>query len=496
MRTKIGSLASDTLVYGVSTVAGRFLTFLLTPLYTNFLTASEIGEVAAIFSMIAFVNVLYSLGLEPAFMRFWEKDDDQKNKRVYTGAFFGIACIGVVVTLLTILFAPSIASSPLLQIESNGANIIRMAAMIPLFDALVLIPFARLRMKRQPRKFAILRFVAILINVSLNGILVVWLGFHLEGVVLAGVISSAAAFLIFLPSVLSTFKAQGRDPARGSLLKEMFGFGLPTVPSSFSSVMVLVVDRPILLLLTSSATVGLYQTNFRLAIPLMMFVTVFEYAWKPFFLNHRDDPEAKPLFARVLTLFTVVCGLVFLTTAFFIPYIVQMPFIGGKFINPAYWSGLTIIPIIMAGYFFNGVFINMAAGLHITKKTWWFPIATGVAAILNVVATFLLVPVNSFLPVSGIEGAAWAKVIAYIGSAVVLYWYVQKVYFISYDFKRITTIIMITAALYFGVTLVTDDTTLRLWLSIAALPAYVGALLAFRVVEASMFRTLTALIKR
>src|SRR5210317_1745016 len=105
MQSKIGSLASDTMVYGVSTVAGRFLTFLLTPLYTNFLTASEIGDVAAVYAMIAFVNILYSLGLEPAFMRFWEKGDDHKNKRVYTTAFLGVAVLGVVVTLLTILFA-------------------------------------------------------------------------------------------------------------------------------------------------------------------------------------------------------------------------------------------------------------------------------------------------------------------------------------------------------------------------------------------------------
>ena len=253
--------------------------------------------------MIAFVNILYSLGLEPAFMRFWETGNDQKNNKVYTTAFLGVAALGVVVTVLTILFAPFIATTPVLQLGEGGAAIVRVAAFIPLFDALVLIPYARLRMRRKTKQFAVLRFVVIVINVFFNAIFVVWLDYALMGIVLAGVISSASAFLIFSPSVAASFRSMKERFDRRGLLREMLGFGLPTVPSSFSAIVVQVVDRPILLILTSSATVGLYQTNFKLAIPLLMFITVFEYAWKPFFLNHRDDADAKPLFSRVLTLF-------------------------------------------------------------------------------------------------------------------------------------------------------------------------------------------------
>ena len=463
MQSKIRSLASDTLVYGVSTVLGRFLTFLLTPLYTNYLTAAEIGDVAAIYAMIAFVNILYSLGLEPAFMRFWEPADQDKNRQVFKLAFMGVLSLGVVVTFITFILAPWFAHSPLLQLGGDGANIVRIAAFIPLFDALVLIPFARLRMQRKSKQFALMRLAAIVVNVGLNFALVVALGWHVEGVVTAGVISSAFSFLLFIPTLKFDRRTLNLD-----LFKDMLKFGLPTVPASFSSIMVQVVDRPLLLLLTSSAVVGLYQTNFRLAIPMMMFVTVFEYAWKPFFLNHRDDPDAKPLYARVLTLFTVACGAIFLVTALFMPYLVQLPFIGGKFINPKFWSGMTIIPVVMFAYFFNGMFINMAAGLHITKKTWWLPIATGAAAVLNVVATLLLVPEYH------IDGAAWAKVIAYVGGALVLAFYVQKVFPISYDWVRIGATMLITATLYAAVMFLTDDPQIRLWLSLAALPVYVA----------------------
>jgi len=502
MHSKIRSLASDTLIYGVSTVVGRFLTFLLTPLYTNYLTAGEIGDVAAIYAMIAFVNILYSLGLEPAFMRFWQRDDPAGNARVFATAFGAIAVLGVVVTGLTILLAPWIATSSVLQLEGDGASIVRIAALIPLFDALVLIPFARLRMQRRPKVFALMRLAAIVVNVAMNFLLVVFLGYHVEGVVWAGVISSAASFLLFVPTVLkqqtasseqrvvSSEHGEARHQAPGTLLKDMLRFGLPTVPASFSSIMVQVVDRPILLMLTSSAVVGMYQTNFRLAIPMMMFVTVFEYAWKPFYLSHRDDADAKVVFSRVLTLFTVVCGAVFLATVFAMPYAVQMPFIGGRFINPAYWSGMTIIPIVMFAYFFNGVFINLAAGLHITKRTSWLPVATGLAAVVNVIATFLLVPKM------GIDGAAWAKVAAYVSGTIALWWYVQRVYPVSYDLVRLLTAMAVAATVYLVGMLTPEHSTMRLVAAICALPVYGLLLILTRVIGASTLRTLTSLIRR
>ncbi len=476
MHSKIRSLASDTLVYGVSTVVGRFLTFLLTPLYTNYLTAGEIGDVAAIYAMIAFVNILYSLGLEPAFMRYWERDDASHSNHVFTVAFGTIVLVGMVVSTLTMVFAGPIANSAVLQLEGSGATIVATAALIPFFDALVLIPFARLRMQRQSRTFALYRLAAIVVNVALNALFVVALDLHLQGVVWAGVLSSAATFVLFIPSVVSSVRTGlhgGLQRARRTL-SELLQFGLPTVPASFSSIMVQVADRPLLLMLTSSAVVGMYQTNFRLAIPLMMFITVFEYAWKPFYLQHHTDDDAQTLFARVLILFTTVCGALFLATALGMPYVVQLPFIGGRFINPAYWSGMSIIPIVMFAYFFNGVFINLAAGLHITKRTGGLPIATGAAALVNVVATYVLVPAL------GIDGAAWAKVAAYIVSVVVLWWFVQRVYPMHYDWMRVVLVVGATAAIYGAVVGVTPDpfTAAGVAARVAAVPALLGVLLA------------------
>ncbi len=464
MSSKIARLASDTVVYGISTVLSRFLTFLLTPLFTNYLSKSEIGEVSGIYAMIAFVNILYSLGMEPAFMRFWHKDDGTENNRVFANAFMTVAVLSVVVTALTIALAAPIAASPLLKLGRQGAHLVQIAALIPLLDGLVLIPFAQLRMQQRPKVFASLRLLSVVVTFAFTMLFVVGFGWRIEGALWAGVIGSATTFLVFLPGVLRTLRSVPKSAS--GLLRQMLSFGLPTVPSSFSSIMVQVADRPIMMMLTSSSVLGMYQTNFRLALPMMMFVTVFEYAWKPFYLNHRHDQDAKHTFARVFTAFTAVCGAIFLITALFIEYVVQLPFIGGRFVNPEYWDGLTIIPVVMFAYYFNGMFINMAAGLHIEKRTGYFPVATLAAASVSVVATWLLVPPF------GIMGAAWAKVFAYIVSAVMLYVFSQRVYPVRYEWSKVAMLVVASGVLYLGVRAGDLEGILSIAVRIAAVAVY------------------------
>lgn len=431
------------MVYGVSTIVGRFLTFMLTPLYTNYLSPAQIGDVAAIYSMIAFVNIAYSLGMESAFMRFWDSStkDSKANANIFTTAFWSVALLGIGVTLITMFFAEQVATSRFLQLDGDGKGLVIIASVLPLLDALVLIPFARLRMMQKPRVFALIRLFTIVINVALNVLFVVYWKWEIYGVIWSGIIATSLTFLWFIPTLIRSAGSFTRD-----LCKQMLKFGLPTVPASFSAIMVQVADRPIMLQLTNSSVVGIYQTNFRLAIPMMLFVTVFEYAFKPFYLNHRNDPEIKAILSKTATIFTAVCGAIFLITAIGMPYIVQVPFVGGKFINPAFWGGLIIVPVVMFAYFFNGLFTNFAAGFHIQKKTSWFPIATGAAAIVSVGATWLLVPGYGML------GAAWAKVAAYLISAGVLFWAQKKVFPVNYNWGRIVLLVGVAAVCYAGVT--------------------------------------------
>jgi O-antigen/teichoic acid export membrane protein len=164
--------------------------------------------------------------------------------------------------------------------------------------------------------------------------------------------------------------------------------------------------------------------------PTTGFSTV-DFAWKPFFLSHAAQPDAKPLFARILTYYFLVMMAVFLTVSFFIGDIVKVPVFFGKSILPEpYWAGLSIIPVVMLGYVFLGISGNMSAGIYIEKKTHHLPHVTFLGAAVNIGANYALIPII------GIMGAALATLLSYAVMAIALYLVVQKFYPIEYEFTR------------------------------------------------------------
>lgn len=438
MLDKIKSLASDTAVYGFFTIIGRFLAFLLYPLYSNFLVKSELGEISYLFAIIAFMNIMYSFGMETAFFRFFSKTDKEYSKTVFTHSFLTISIISFTTSLIIFLFSGTLA--PRLISSANSVNLIRLAAFIPFLDALILIPYASLRMTRRAKLFALTRLIIIVVNILFNLVLVAYLKLGAMGVFIANISSSLVGVIIFLPMIISNISLKYDK----SLLKSMLRFGIPTIPANFSAIILQVADKPIMKWLAGAEQLAVYSVNYKLGIPMMMFVTIFEYAWKPFYLSHHTEPDAKRLFSRVLTYFTMISSLIFLIIAFFIDLLVKMPFIGGRLINPDYWVGLSIVPIILGGYYFNGVFSNFAAGCHITKRTEFLPVAVGISAILNIILNLFMIPVF------GIWGGAWATFIAYLVSSIILYFLTFRIYPLKYEWKRLAIIIVVTIAVYFG----------------------------------------------
>ncbi|MCX6153481.1 MAG: polysaccharide biosynthesis C-terminal domain-containing protein [Candidatus Kapabacteria bacterium] len=439
MAGKIKSLAGDTIIYGGFTIVGRFLTFMLTPLYTNFLSVPENGAVKEIFSILAFINILFSFGMESAFFRFYSKDDISQSRKAFTLAFGFIFSLSLTATLLFIFNSNGIVKMfPSLKADPSS---IRLVAFIPFLDALTMVPFALLRLQRQARKFAYIRLFMIILAVALNFLFIVILKYGINGVFMAQALSSLAGAVYFLPTIRNylLFKFDKK------LFKEMLLFGLPTLPANFSAIILQVGDRPILKFLTNEANVGIYSVNYSLGIVMMLVVSVFDYAWKPFYLTNFTESDAKKTYARVFTYFTLVCSFIFLISSLFLREIVKFPFIGGKFINPQYWTGLGIVPIILGAYYFNGVYLNFAAGFNIEKKTKYLAYTVGLASVINVILNFLLIPIY------GIWGAAWATFVAYFISAVLIFYYQRKVYPINYEWKRIISIISLASLIYFPI---------------------------------------------
>lgn len=432
MKSRIFSLASDTMVYGVFTILGRFLTFFLTPIYSNYLTVSENGEITYLYSLIAFMNIILSIGMDSSFFRFYKKDDIENNRKVFSHSYLIILTFSSFITLFIILNSGN--AGVVIPELKNSAEIIMLAALVPFLDSLIIVPFALLRMERKALKFSLTRLISIVVAIILNILFVIILRKGIYGVFLAQVLAGVTSFII----VSSEIKQYLRIKIDWDLLKQMFKFGLPTIPAAMSSIILQVVDRPILMILTNSYQVGIYSINYKLGIPMMILVSVFEYAWKPFYLSRFEDKDSKELFSRILTFFTIVCSFVFLGTAFFMDFIVRLPFIGGRFINPAFWGGMDLIPLILFAYFFNGLFINFACGPYITKKTRYLPVAIGIGAILKIAFNFLLIP---YL---GYYGAGLSSILGYFSSAFVLLIINQKIYPIKYNWKKIFIIIILT----------------------------------------------------
>lgn len=456
MLEKLKSLSKQTLIYGTSTIVGRFLNFILVPFYTNVFPPSEYGIVAVIFAYIAFLNIIYSFGFEAGYFRFASSGELGTEKQNFSHPYFTILTNSAFLSALILIFSPQLAEFA--GLKDNA--IIIYAAFILFFDALVLVPFAYLRLKNKAKLFAAIKLINILVNVSLNLILILGFKFGLEAVFISNLAASLVTFLILLPVVVKNLSASYHS----ALLKELWKFSLPYLPAALAAMVIQVMNILILSYLTDVKTVGIYNANYKLGIFMMLVVSMFEYAWRPFFLNNAKEPGAKELFAKVLTLFTGGASIVFVILTFTIKDLVTIPLpYKGFLIGPGYWSGVIIVPIVLLAYMFLGIYTNLIAGIYIEKKTKYLPLITGLGAALNVAACFLLIPLWSII------GSALATLISYIAMAVYMYIVVQKFYPVKYETGKVLTLLGINAiaAVIFFLTFDTLDIIYRVILAAA-----------------------------
>lgn len=428
MLQQLKRLGSDTAIYGISTIIGRALNFLLLPFYTNVLPPGDYGIVSYVFSIIAFVNVLYAYGMESGYFKYSSTLEIGTQKENFSTPLLLLVVSSTLFSLLMAAAAAPIAAG--LGLPAPLTPIVYCASGVLAFDALAIIPFAALRTEHKPRLFASIKVVNIVITVVMNIILLVGLRTGVIGIFVSNLVASGCTLLMLVPTVKRHF----RIGVNKSLMNALLRFGLPFIPAGLATMAVQVIDRPILRSLTDDATVGIYQASYRLGIFMMLIVQMYDFAWRPFYFSTAGEPNAKQLFARVLTYLFLFMSGIFLVVSFFIEDMVKLSFFGHHIIHPSYWGGLNIVPVVLVGYMFLGISNNMSAGIYIEKKTTYMPAITFAGALVNIAANYLLIPSMGML------GAAWATLLAYLVMALVLYMVVQKVYPIRYEFGRLLKI--------------------------------------------------------
>ncbi len=427
MAKDIKRLGKETLVYGTSTVLARLLNFCLVPFYTYYLLPKQYGLIAATFAAIALLNVVFLFGLDQSYLRF-ASDAEDKHK-VFRQCFYGALVNGLVLGGLLWLFCGPVAH--LFGLAGHG-HLLRLAAVILFLDVLNMIPFTKLRLERRAWYFAGVRSASIVVNVLFNILFIAVLHQGIESILYANIFASLASLLLLTPVWMGELRAGAGLSFDKTLHQQMLSFAWPFVPAGLASLLVSVIDKPVLVHLVGLEQVGIYQANFKIGVFMMLLVSMFDQAWRPFFLNHAKDADAKETFARVLSCFFALGSWFLLGLSFLMPTIIQSNLFGNfHLIAPDYWGGLSIIPLILTGYFFYGLYLNFMVGPVITKKTRVLMWITLLGVAVSIATNLCLVPLF------GIIGAGWAVTLSYAAMMTALFIFTQKVYPLAYEYKKL-----------------------------------------------------------
>jgi O-antigen/teichoic acid export membrane protein len=435
MLKSLKRLTKHSAVYGIGHILTRALGFLLVPLYTNYLDPDAFGVAAIVFSYLAVLTILYTYGIDAAFLRFYipsEKAGEQR--RLFSTAYFTVAVSSLLFSAVGYQFAGAIAR---VMLDDPGSQpLLQMSAGILFFDALSVLPFLVLRAKERSVPFVSLKLANIVVNLGLNLYFIVGKGMGVEGIFLANLISSGFTFLSTLPIVARTLGLVYSVED----IKTFLRFGLPYIPATLAVVIMDVIDRFILKAIRGDAEVGIYHAGYKLGMFMALIVAAFRFAWHPFFLSTAKDPQAKAIFARVLTYFMLVCSVVYLGITLFIDDLVRIRIGEGFLFGEKYWAGTAVVPIVMLAYMLYGAYLNFLVGVYLEKKTKYLPFITGLAALINVAGNFALIPVF------GMFGAAWTTVVSYLSMAIALYLVSQRLYPVSYEFGRLLKLALVLGA--------------------------------------------------
>ena len=441
MIEKLKELSKDTAIYGVSTMVGRFLNFLLVPFYTHVFSDFDYGIVTNLYIFIAIFNVIFIYGMDAAYLKYAAIPSEKDDKDNFSTPYLSVFGAGIILVLLIFVLRKAIFIT--FDIPFDHLKLIYLVVPILFIDAINVIPFIKLRIERHAKKFAAFKLLNIFINVALNLYLILKLKWGIEAVFISNIAASGFTFLLLFPDVLKYLRVK----IRFDLLKKFLKFGIPYLPAGLASMFMQGIDRPILGHLTNLGTVGVYSANYKLGIFMMLFVSMFQYAWQPFFLQNAEEKNAKELFSKVLTYFTITASFILIVISLFISDIVKLDIFGRTIIAKDYWGGLNIVPVILFGYLFNGLYVIFTAGIFIKEKSIYVPFITGLGAVVNIAVNFALIPSL------GMMGAAIATLAAYFAMALSLYIVTQKIYKIEYEYKKMLKIfsfILLIGVLYYS----------------------------------------------
>jgi O-antigen/teichoic acid export membrane protein len=429
-------LLQQTAIYGLATVIPRMFSFLLVPLYTHLLPKEEYGKVSIVFAWMIFFNVILAYGMETAFFRFYnsEKNKDSVVETTTVSIFWST----ILFVFLALLFRNSLALW-----SGVDTQYITYSIWILALDALVIVPFSKLRANQRPKFYAWVKIGNVAVNLSFNLFFLLYLpkvsvsqpdsflssiyieNFQIGYIFLANIIASFLTFIVLFPDYFAI-----KWKFDYELWKRMMRYGLPIMVAGLAFAINEQFDKILLgkLLPANIADeqVGVYSACYKLGLFMVLYRTAYTLGIEPFFFSHASNENAQQTYATVTKYFVIFGSFILLSVIVFADLLKQV-----MIPNSAYWEAMKVVPLIILANFFLGIYTNLSVWYKLIDKTYVGAYISLVGAAVTLILNYLLIPKYSYI------GSAIATISAYGSMMFISYYLGNKYYPIPYDKKKI-----------------------------------------------------------
>ncbi len=450
--SNIKKLAGQTIWYGMSSIFGRFLNYLLTPVLTLIYGSSQYGDISILFALAAFLNIIFTYGMETAYFRF---NKDNPEQMVFNTGQTLLLSTTILFTALLWLPIPEIAGW--MKMEDHPEYLSWVLWIVAL-DTISVLPFSRLRYEGRPIRFATIKILSILLNIGLvifflvlckgeydKGAGNIWSVLYDPKIDIGYVFLANLAASAFTVLMLSKEFFGFRPKIDWPLLRNMAIYSAPLLVVGFGGMINETIDRFMIVnhfagtVEQAKSANGIYSANYKLAVLIVLFIQAFRMGAEPFFFRQASEPNAPKTYARIMKFFVITCCICFLAVTLFLD--IWKHFMGIRN-HPEYLQGLMIVPVLMLAKIFLGVYYNLSIWYKLTNKTMTGAYITIAGALITILMNYI------FIPIAGFIACAWATFFCYGFMMVASYRLGQKHFRIPYAWKKLTAYIVISVLLF------------------------------------------------
>lgn len=487
-KSHIKELFSQTVIYGLGIMLNKSVGFLLLPLYTKYFPPEQIGLITLVQSLSLVLGVIYMFGMETAFMKYFiDAKEDESRSVIYSSTLVLLSVTSLFISSVVFMNAGNIVSLLDFTERDESVFLIKILSIFLVVDTVYRFPLLFFRAKLESKTYAFINLLTFLVNIICNILFIVILKKGVESIFYSYIISVSLTFVLglgltkkYLTAKFSTRK-----------IKEMLSFGNKFIFIGFFVLFIDVSDRFFLKYYFDESIVGIYSANYRLASVMSFLIASFKFSWTPYFLNLNSDPGNKKIISSIFTNFIFTGTILFLLFSVFTELLVKISFFGIEFLNAEYWSGLKVVPVILAAYFISGVYSTLNAAPFFTNNTRSILFITFAGVISNTVLNIILIPLFD------ITGAAVSTLLTYFIMFIIIYFYSQKIYKIQYDWNKISKLVlsavMVFALCYFIINELNTEIIIKMIVDLAIISLLLFFINYFKIIE---LKKVSALFKK